>query len=350
MRNLAAGPRNDGPLATERRESLHSDLVMHLASTIVSPKAAVNIYTDKAEYYAGEVIEVKLVFSVPAALKHNGVKVKCHIQHVACCKGGNRLLHFREEPFLERMELVPAGILASGTHMCTLRWPLHSDCPSSLFYQDRSSKVLINYRIKAEIVLPGVFTSNLRAVAAIPVHARVRPSVPVIAVHTLPVSTCCTNAGSLAIYAVLPKDLYVAGEDIVFTLALDATALRIPVKGVAVVLKCQRILRTSELQAGLVSKSIISRQSVSGIAAGTKGERHIALHIPPYALPSVTTNILSYSYYVRVSAVFGRCAKEKFRMNLDIVKPARSVSRVAARAEEVAVSETSNNKDMLNTP
>lgn len=310
-----------------------------------SPKATINIYSDEDEYLPGETVEVSFDITVPAALRHNGIKVKCYIQHqVVCNRGIWGRFSQRTDPFLEVKEVEPVGELTPGVHQYTLRWPLKADFPSSIFYASRYSAVLLCYRIKVEIALPGLFKSNIEALARITVYARVPPSAPVMAAHTFPVSTCCTHAGSLSLYGALSKDHYLAGEEVVVNIALNATDLSIPVKRVVVSLKRQEILRKNPLQRGVKSTSVVSRQNFPGLAAGAKEERRAVLPIPLSSQPSVETAILSHSYYIQVVAVFGMCAKEKFKMNLEIAAPFGLVRWLTAAADETESSEASDDE------
>lgn len=301
---------------------------MFCARSVSSEKATVNIYTEQKEYVVGELIRGNVEIEVHKPLKHNGISVACnclgHVKWKMYTGRALKIFEYKHALFSQEYVLVPKGELGVGTFIFPVLWQLDPTHPATFQYSS-SCLGTVNYTIKTQIEIPGIFTSNVINEVNVLVKPCPEPIRPVIAAQSVHASTCCSNTGVVGVYAMIPKETYAPGEHITFFIDFDTLGLKSDIKSVSVRLTRCLIFRKSRqnLQKRFIKRKCLDQQSLGRVKKEFKERLQVSLKIPQDVAeyPSTDTDILECKYYIKVELEFALFISNSFKMHLKIAPP-----------------------------
>lgn len=291
--------------------------------SVSSDKAGIKIYTEKSEYFVGELIRGKVVIEVYRPLSHNGVSLVYN-----CYMSVQKGLQFPfqsadtdgylRDIFFQKHILIPKGELGIGMFEFPVTWQLNPGHAPTFTWKSTIVRVTWTYLIQVTMAIPSMVDSINYGV-----NMRIKPCAgplqPVIVAESIRASSCCFD-DQFGVYAMLPKNTYGPGECINFFLDFDTFGMNSDIKSVTMrLMRFVRIHGTKRF-CGTLNRKRLDKQSFGRVKKQFKERLQVSLKIPQdvTGCPSIDTEAIECKYYIKVELTFGLCAKQSFKIHLKI--------------------------------
>lgn len=210
-----------------------------------------------------------------------------------------RIPHFEKRViFRRRVDLHNyKATLNPGIYVFPFKFRLDGNIPGSFYLNQGDSLGKIVYKLKAEVMRPGIFQANVKHTQILPVSTRFEsPISKVQACREANVTRlCCIDMGNVTLSAILDKNAYTAGEVANLVIAIDNTASDVSLKHIAF-----QMINNVRMKSGSYSKTLTNNECTNQAPGIPKGETaHItfALNLPKNLTPT-TVGYLIQSHYV----------------------------------------------------
>lgn len=186
--------------------------------------------------------------------------------------------------------------LVPGMYVYPFKFKLDDNVPGSISYGSGSNSGKIVYKVKTEVVRPGIFISNIKHTQIIQVCERVSgPITSLQAMKEANVSRfCCVDMGELVCSAILDKSAYSPGEEAKLVIAVDNTASDITLKHVSFKLVNKIHLRARSYTQDFRVSTCKNR--APGIPKGDTAHIDFTLKIPSNLDPSTSGTLVRSNY------------------------------------------------------
>lgn len=186
--------------------------------------------------------------------------------------------------------------LHPGMYVYPFRFKLDDNIPGSFAISKYNATGRIVYKLKAEVLRPGMFKANVKHTQLLQVSTRLRHPISQIqmAKEANVTKFCCIDMGEVSCSAILDKNAYVPGEVANLVISIDNTASDVTLKHISFKLANHLTMRAKSY-----SKTFKDNACKNQAPSIPKGDTaHITFSLKlPHNLSPTTHGLLINSYY-----------------------------------------------------
>ena len=212
--------------------------------------------------------------------------------------------------FRRRADLVNfKATMNPGIYVYPFRFQLDDNIPGSFVCSQTDFNGVIVYKLKAEVMRPGMFQTNIKNTQIVQVNTHLKHQISKVQMSKDANVTrlCCIDMGEVSLSAILDKNAYSPGETANLIISIDNTASDVTLKHVSFKLSNQVTMRAN-LYVKSFKESACKNQAPS-IPKGDTAHISFALSIPPNLNPT-TQGVLISSYYEMEIVLSVPCSKD----------------------------------------
>lgn len=317
---------------------------MGILSDLFSPsKNAIFVRTDKPRYFAGERVTGTISLSITEPLQVDGIYLKVKgFQQVHFTKQVARSVYDANAPgkhrtvydtvvcqekqvFLRRMFCIYSvkSTLMPANFIFPFEFVLDHGLPGTFSFNTDSRTLFARsvYKVKAEVVVPGMFKFNLKHNQEIIVNEPFQQKIRRTEAFKEENVTfcCCISQGHVSMAASIDKNAYAPGEQCLLTLTVDSQDCKVDIDRITFSLTQSLILR-----AGNSTHSdtfTLIRNTAPRVRAGTSTTRTIPLTLPTNCYASCSSSLISSQYSLRVQLEVPWCSDVILSVPVQIYAP-----------------------------
>lgn len=190
--------------------------------------------------------------------------------------------------------------LNPGMYVYPFRFRLDDNIPGTFSISQGDASGSIVYKLKAEVVRPGMFNANIKHTQMLHVSTRFdRPIQKVQVSQSANVTKlCCIDMGEVTCSAILDKSAYTAGEVAHLVIAIDNTASDVTLKHISF-----KLTNNVKMTAGNYSETLrISncKNQAPGIPKGETAHITFTLNLPQFLNPTTEGFLIHSLYFMEV--------------------------------------------------
>lgn len=185
------------------------------------------------------------------------------------------------------------GVLNPGIYVYPFSFKLQERLPGSFNFKRGDASAKIIYKLKAEVMRPGMFQSNVKNTTIVPIISKLTRTIQKVqAVKEATVTRlCCIDVGDIKCSAILDKNAYSPGEVAHLIVSLDNTASDVSLKHVSFKLANSiRIFAGSYSQA---FKETVCKNQAPGIPKGDTAHIDITVDLPRVVSSTTASSLIS---------------------------------------------------------
>lgn len=199
--------------------------------------------------------------------------------------------------FRRRVDLINCkAILNPGIYVYPFKFKLDDNLPGSFRMCHDNSFGQIVYKLKAEVMRPGMFQANIKHTQFIQLSTRLSKPIRSIQMSKEANVTklCCIDMGNVALSAFLDKNAYAPGDVAELVISIDNTASDVTLKHVSF-----KLANNVRMRAGTYSQSVRNstcKNQAPSIPKGDTAHIQISLNLPNNLTPTASGSLIN-SYY-----------------------------------------------------
>lgn len=199
--------------------------------------------------------------------------------------------------------------LYPGMYVYPFKFKLDENLPGSFSMTKGDAFGQIIYKLKAEVMRPGMFQANVKHTQIVPLSTRL--SRPIQTIQTSREANvtklCCIDMGTVSFSAILDKNAYSPGDVANLVLSIDNTASDVTLKHVSF-----KLANHVSMRANNYSQSFRDSACKNQAPSIPKGDTaHIQFNLNlPYHLTPTTVGTLINSYYEFEVVLSVPCSKD----------------------------------------
>ena len=298
------------------------------------------IHTDKPSYYAGDRVTGTVSLSVveplhldAVFLRVNGYEMtdvpyqKAYQEYDLNTK--QMVTRFREERTSQTNKFYSRNFclysskstLGFGNFVFPFEFVLDGSLPGTFYLKDGKAKGEVVYKVAAEVVVPGFFTSNLRHEQEIVIKEPLKQALGGTETfkETDVTFLCCINKGRVAMSANVDKNAAAPGEAINLHIVVDNSRSQVDLKEVRFHL-CRSIKFKANGQKWTDYSTIMTSTSPQ-VLQGTNADRWIAVRIPNSTMPSTDSSLITCEYSLTVELSVPWSPNVRINLPLQVYAP-----------------------------
>lgn len=302
-----------------------------------SSRSAIFVHTDKPQYFAGERVTGTVTLSVSEPLHVDGIYVKVKgYQFVRFRKSIPRTVYdpnapnnertvyedvtFQEKDvFFKRMFCIYSvkSTLMPANFVFPFDFVLDHGLPGAFIFNNASSATYgrVLYKVKAEVVVPGMFKFNLKHNQEVIINEPLRQQISRSDSFKEENVTfcCCISKGHVSMAASIDKNAYSPGEQCKLQLMVDGKECQVDIDQISFALHQSVTMRAGGEKFYETRKLIQS--NTPRVPAGGSTTRTIPLNLPYDCTPSCRSSLITCEYTLRVRLSVPWCS------DVDLVVP-----------------------------
>ena len=245
----------------------------------------------------------------------------------------DRIPHFEKRIIFRRCVNLHdyKATLNPGIYVYPFKFRLDDRIPGSFSVSHGDASGCIVYKLKAEVVRPGMFQANIKHTQIIPVSTRF--DLPIEKIQACKEDNvtrlCCIDMGQLTCSAILDKNAYTAGEVARLIIAIDNTASDVTLDHIAFKLTNSVFIKASSYSETL--RITECKNQAPRIPKGETAHISFTLNLPKILNPT-TDGYLIRSYYYFEVVMSVPCSKDVV-LNLPVTVFARDPDNFIAAVE-----------------
>lgn len=212
--------------------------------------------------------------------------------------------------FRRRVNLVNfKTTLNPGIYVYPFKFKLDENLPGSFVLRSGNSFGQIVYKLKAEILRPGMFQANIKHTQTVQLSTRLSHSIQKVQLSREANVTrlCCIDMGSVSLSAILDKNAYSPSDTAKLIISIDNTASDVTLKHVSFKLVNRVYMRAMSYSQSF-SHSACKNQA-PGTPKGDTAYIEFSLNLPHDLYPT-TVGALINSYYEFEVVLSVPCSKD----------------------------------------
>lgn len=277
------------------------------------------IHTDRPSYYAGERVTGTVSLSVVEPLHLDAVFLRVNgyemtdVPYQLAIQEYDKKTNQTVTRYVERRASETnrfysrtfclysyKSTLGNGNFVFPFEFILDANLPGTFYLKDGKAKGEVVYKVEAEVVVPGFFTSNLRHEQEIVIKEPLKQMLAGSETfkETDVTFLCCINKGRVTMSANVDKNAAAPGEAINLHIVVDNTRSQVDLKEVRFHVKREIKFRANG-ESWSDHSTIITSTSPQ-VLQGMNADRWIAVRIPNGTMPSTTSSLIKCAYYLTV--------------------------------------------------
>lgn len=196
-----------------------------------------------------------------------------------------------------------------GIYVYPFKFKLDENIPGSFSMHQGDAFGQIVYKVKAEVMRPGMFTANIKHTQCIQVVSNFQRNIQKVqAMKDAKVTKlCCIDMGNLSCSAILDKNAYSPGDVANLIISIDNTASDVTLKHVSFKLVNRVNMRAKSYSQSF--RTINCKNRAPSIPKGETAHINFALNLPPVLTPTTIGALIS-SYYEFDVVMSVPCSKD----------------------------------------
>lgn len=212
--------------------------------------------------------------------------------------------------FRRRVDLLNfKATLNPGMYVYPFKFKLDDHLPGSFNLTRGDAFGQIVYKLKAEVLRPGMFNANIKHTQVVQLSTRLNhPIHKVQATQGANVTKlCCIDMGDVTLSAILDKNAYSPGEVANLVISIDNTASDVTLKHVSFKLANHVTMRANSYAES--SRDSACKNQAPGIPKGDTAHIQFSLNLPNILIPATAGSLIS-SYYEFEVVLSVPCSKD----------------------------------------
>jgi hypothetical protein len=284
------------------------------------------VETDKLYYACGEVIKgnIKLNLRKPKDVSSLHITFK-GTQHAyySIKRGDTTYTGESKGDYIDLEQIIQEvnGKMPAGDYVFPFQFAVPFDVPNSFYYGDSKFFGKVEYRLKAELKVPGTFTRNERFTHDIIIATPYSPSKEELSRHTVQSEEdvtycCCIKKGKVAITANLERLVFSRVDVINVFMDIDCRQCQVEMRGIKVGL--HEFLSITTKGHTETTGSIVASTKCDYVPMGANGRRQATLLVPKTSMESLHTGPIDFGYSVFVELKMPSCKSVGIRIPVKV--------------------------------